>query len=65
MVQSAQNKGQRIINLKEERHPSEPLFTLNKYMLVFDYLNSSLAAIFNFFKPFNEQHSHNTTQARV
>ena len=30
-------------------------------MLVFDNLNSSLPAIFDgFFKPFKEQHSHNT-----
>ena len=27
MVERAQNKALRIINVKEERHPSEPLFT--------------------------------------
>ena len=34
-------------------------------MLVFDYLNSSLLAILDeLFKPFKEQHSHNTRGAR-
>ena len=34
-------------------------------MLVFDHLNSSLQAIFDdLFKPFKEQHSHNTREAR-
>ena len=34
-------------------------------MLVFDHLNSSLPAIFDdLFKPFKEQHSHNTRGAR-
>ena len=33
-------------------------------MLVFDHLNSSLSTIFDdWFKPFNEQHSHNTRGA--
>ena len=53
-VQRAQSKALRIINLKEEGHPSEPLFTetkilnliniiiLNNCMLIFDHLNSSL-----------------------
>ena len=53
MVQRAQNKALRIINFKEERHPSAPLYTetkilnltniitLNNCMLVFDQLNSS------------------------
>ena len=65
MVQRAQNKALRIINFKEERHPSEPLFTetnilnltniitLNNYMLLFDHLNSSLPTIFvELIKPF-------------
>ena len=77
LVQRAQNKALRIINFKEERHPSEPLFTetkilnltnvitLNNCMLVFDHLNSSLPAIFDdLFIPFKEQHSHNTRGAR-
>ena len=77
MVQRAQNKALRIINFKEERHPSAPLYTetkilnltniitLNNCMLVFDHLNSSLPAIFDdLFKPFKEQHSHNTRGAR-
>ena len=50
LVQRAQNKALKIINFKEERLPSEPLFTetkilnltniitLNNYMLVFDHL---------------------------
>ena len=75
MVQRAQNKALRIINFKEERHPSAPLYTetkilnltniitLNNYMLVFDHLNSSLPTIFDLFKPFNEEHSHNTRGA--
>ena len=34
-------------------------------MLVFDHLNSNLPAIFDeLFKPFKEQHSHNTRGAR-
>ena len=34
-------------------------------MLVFDHLNSSLPAVFDeLFKPFKEQHSHNTRGAR-
>ena len=34
-------------------------------MLVFDHLNSSLPAMFDdLFKPFKEQHSHNTREAR-
>ena len=78
LVQRAQNKALRIINFKEERHPSEPLFTetkilnltniitLNNCMLVFDHLNSSLPAIFDeLFKPFKEQHSYNTRGARI
>ena len=77
LVQRAQNKALRIINFKEERHPSEPLFTetkilnltnittLNNYMLVFDHLNSSLPAIFDdLLIPFKEQHIHNTRGAR-
>ena len=52
MVQRAQSKALRIINFKEERHPSAPLYTetkilnltniitLNNCMLVFDHLNS-------------------------
>ena len=77
MVQRAQNKALRITNFKEERHPSKPPFTetkilnltniikLNNCMLVFDHLNSSLPAIFDeLFKPFKEQHSHNTRGAR-
>ena len=77
MVQRAQNKALRVINFKEERHPSAPLYTeakildlnniitLNNYMLVFDPLNSSLPAIFDdLFKPFKEQHSHNARGAR-
>ena len=77
MVQRAQNKALRIINFKEERHRSAPLYTetkilnltniitLNNYMLVFDHLNSSLPAIFDdLFKAFKEQHSHNTRGAR-
>ena len=76
MVQRAQNKALRIINFKEERHPSAPLYTetkilnltniitLNNCMLVFDHLNSSLPTIFDdLFKPFNKQHSHNTRGA--
>ena len=60
-----------------ERHPSEPPFTeakilnltnvitLNNWMLVFHHRNSSSPAIFdNLFKPFKEQHSHNTREAR-
>ena len=77
LLQRAQNKALRIINFKEERHSSEPLFTetkilnltniiaLNNCMLVFDHLNSSLPAIFgDLFIPFKEQHSHNTRGAR-
>ena len=73
MVQRAQNKALRMINFKEERHPSEPLFTeakvlnltnittLNNCMPVSDHLNRSLPAIFDdLFKPFKEQHSHIT-----
>ena len=76
-VQRAQNKALRIINLKEQRHRSEPLFietkilnlsniiTLNNCMLVFDHLISSLPAIFDaLLKTFMEQHSHNTRGAR-
>ena len=41
------------------------IITLNNCMLVFDHLNSSLPAIFDdLFKPFKEQHSHNTRGAR-
>ena len=33
-------------------------------MIVFDHLNSSLPAIFDdLFKPFKEQHSHNTMES--
>ena len=77
MVQRAPNKVLRIINFKEERHPSAPLYTetkilnltniitLNNCMLVFDHLNSNLPAMFDdLFKPFKEQHSHNTRGAR-
>ena len=75
MVQRAQNKALRIINFKEERHPSAPLYTetkilnltniitLNNCMLVFDHLNSSLPTIFDLFKAFNEQDIHNTRGA--
>ena len=68
MVQRAPNKSLRIINFKEERHPSAHLYTetkilnltniitLNNCMLVFDHLNSSLPAIFDdFYRPFKEQ----------
>ena len=53
MVQRVQSKALRIINFKEERHPSAPLYaetkilnltdiiTLNNCMLVFDHLNSN------------------------
>ena len=77
MVQRVQNKALRIINFKEERHPSAPLYTetkilnltdiitLNNCMLVFDHLNSSLPAIFDdLLKPFKEQHNHNARGAR-
>ena len=77
MVQRAQNKALRIINFKEEKHQSEPLFTdtkifnltnintLNNCMLVFKHLNSSLLAIFyDLFKPFREQHSDNIMGAK-
>ena len=41
------------------------IITLNNCLLVFDHLNSSLPAIFDeLFKPFKEQHSHNTRGAR-
>ena len=68
LVQRAQNKALRIINFKEERHPSELLFTetkilnltniitLNNFMLFLDQLNSSLVAIFDeFFIPFKDK----------
>ena len=54
MVQRAQSKALRIINFKEERHPSAPLYTetkildvtniitLNDCILVFDHLNNIL-----------------------
>ena len=77
MVQRAQNKALEIINFKEKRHPSAPLYTATKIfnltniitlkncMLVFDHLNSSLPAIFNdLFKLFKEKHSHNTSGTR-
>ena len=77
LVQRAQNKALKIINFKEERLPSEPLFTetkilnltniitLNNYMLVFDHLNSGPPAMFvDLLIPFNEEHSHNTMGAR-
>ena len=78
MVQRAQNKVLRIINFKEERYPSAPLYaeikilrltniiTLNNCMAVFfDHLNSSLPAILDYlFKRFKEQHNHNTGGAR-
>ena len=77
MVQRAQNKALRIINVKEERDPSEPLFTevkilnltniitLNNCILVFDQLNSNLPAILDeLFKPFKKRHSHNTRGAK-
>ena len=76
MIQRAQNKAVTVINFKEERHPSAPLFTetkilnltniitLNNYMLVFDHLNSGLPAMFDdLFKPLKEQHSLNTRGA--
>ena len=64
MVQRAQKKALRIINFKEERHPSVPI-TLNNSMLVFDHLNSSLPAIFNvLFERFKYQHGNNTGGAR-
>ena len=69
-------KALRIKDFKEERRPSAPLYTetkilnftnimtLNNCMLVFDHLNSSLPAVFvDLFKPFKEQHSHNTRAA--
>ena len=72
MVQRAQNKGLRIINFKEERHPIAPLYTeikilnltniitLNNCMLAFYHIKSSLPAIFDdLFKPFKEQQSQN------
>ena len=77
MVQRAQNKALRIINFKEERHPSAPLYTetkilnltniitLNNCMLVTDHLNSTFPAIFDdLFKTFKQkkQHSHNTSR---
>ena len=41
------------------------IITLNNCLLVFDHLNSSLSAIFDeLFKPFKEQLSHNTREAR-
>ena len=77
MVQRAQKKILRITNFKEEIHPSAPLYTktkilnltntvtFNNCMLVFDHLNSSLPAMFDdLFKPFKEQHRHNTSGAR-
>ena len=33
-------------------------------MLVFDHLNTSLPVMFDLFKPFKEQHSHNTRGVR-
>ena len=40
------------------------IITLNNCMLVFDHLNSNLSTIFDdLFKPFNEQHGHNTRGA--
>ena len=67
MVERAQNKALRIIIFKEEKHPSQPLFTkakilsltniisLNNYVLVFDHLNSSFPVIFDYLlKPFKE-----------
>ena len=73
MVQRAQNKALRIINFKEERHPSAPIYTetilillytnmitLNNCMLVFDHINSSLPQLFDdLFKPFKAQRKHN------
>ena len=77
MVQRAQNKALRIINFKEERHPSAPLstetkmlnltniITLNNCMFVFDHLNSSFPAMFDgLFKPFKEKNSYITRGAR-
>ena len=77
MVQKAKNKTLRIINFKEEKHLNEPLFTerkifnlsnviaINNSMLGFDYLKSSLPAIFNdLCKLFKEQQSNNTRGAR-
>ena len=77
MVQRAQNKSLRIINFKEERHPSAHLYTetkilnltniisLNNCMLDFDHLNSSLPALFDdMFKHFKGQHSHNSRVAK-
>ena len=65
------------LSFKEEKLLNAPLFTeikmlnltnvtnLNNCILVFDHLNSSLPAIFDdFFKPFKEQHSHNTRGER-
>ena len=74
MVQGAQNKALRMINFKEERHPSAPIYTetilillytnmitLNNCMLVFDHINSSLPQLFDdLFKPFKAQCKHNT-----
>ena len=77
MVQRAQNKALRIINFKEEIHPSAPPYsetkilnftsitTLNNCMLVFNHLNNSLPAIFDdLFKSFEKHHSHSTRRAR-
>ena len=73
MIQRAQNKALRIINFSEERHQVllytetkilNLIIALKNCMLVFDHLNSSLSTIFyDLFKPFNEQHSHNTRGA--
>ena len=77
MGQRGQNKALRVINFKEGRHSSEPLFTetkilsltniiaLNNCMLVFHHLNSHLPAIFDdMFRPFKGQHGHNTRGAK-
>ena len=73
MVQRAQNKALRIINFNQERHQVRfytlrqrlnLITTLNNCMFVFDHLNSSLPTISDdLFKPFNNQHSHNTRGA--
>ena len=41
-----------------------PIITLNNCIFVFDHPNSSLPTIFDLFKPFKEQHNHNTREAR-
>ena len=68
---SKSSKQTLTLSFKEEKLLNAPLFTeikmlnLTNCILVFDHLNSSLPAIFDdFFKPFKEQHSHNTRGER-